>query len=214
MISRIFENSVIAVIGAATGAIASALINSLLSRGNSISYWWVGALLGIVIAILLYLLYQRLTSFPVRTWHVSNADDGTGLGSGGRILRKDNHTICQIETNPGQWAVWGPGKKSQEAVKKGRYKAIFRLKINHKAGPNLPIIELSVSARTDNGLGTKFLAARTLSNRDFIEDDTYQEFILYFDIISEEREFKIRIYSKIDNRILSLYHVQVLRRLF
>lgn len=213
MVSRTFENSIVAVVGAATGAIVSAFLNSLLSKGNSISYWWIGALAGIFIAILLYLLYQHLARFPVGTWYVTNADDGTGLGSDGRILRKNGHTVCQFETNFDGWAVWGPATKSQEVVRKGRYKAVFRLKVNHKAGSNLPIMEISVSTRTDNGLGTKALAVRTLSNIDFEEDDKYQEFTLFFEVISEEREFELRIYSKNNSRTVSLNGVQVSKRL-
>lgn len=212
MASRIFENAFVAVVGAAAGAIASAIINNLLLKSTNINYWWVGALLGILVAVLFYFLYQQ--RFPVKKWRVTNATDGTGLGSRGKLVGRLGQSACQFETNFDGWAVWGPGDRCQEAIMKGKYKAIFRMKINHKSGKNLPIVEISVSARSDNGLGSKLLAGRTLTSIDFKEDDEYQDFPLYFEVIAPEHEFELRAYSKGDSRLVTLDYVQVSRRFF
>ncbi len=188
MTSRIIENSLVAVVGGAAGAIASAIINNFLLKSTNISYWWIGALLGIFVALL--------------------------LGSGGQIIRRAGQNVCQIDTSYDGWAVWGPGGFCREYLRKGKYVATFRIKANHKSGPNLPIIEISASVKTDNGLGTKYLAARTLSPIDFKEDDEYQDFPLHFEIFDAEYEFELRVYSKSNQRIITLDYIQVSRRLF
>jgi len=213
--SRIIENSLVAVVGGAAGAIASAIINNFLLKSTNISYWWIGALLGIFVALLLYFLYQQgFGGFPVQKWRVTNSADCTGLGSGGQIIRRAGQNVCQIDTSYDGWAVWGPGGFCREYLRKGKYVATFRIKANHKSGPNLPIIEISASVKTDNGLGTKYLAARTLSPIDFKEDDEYQDFPLHFEIFDAEYEFELRVYSKSNQRIITLDYIQVSRRLF
>ncbi len=215
MSGRISENSFVAIVGAAVGAITTAILNYLLLRNTNVGYWLIGALLGIVVAILLYIWYQQgFGRFPVQTWYVTNAADGTGLGSNGQLIMRNGRAACQFETNYVGWAVWGPGDRAQDILQKGKYKAGFRIKVNHKSGANLPFIEISVAARTDDGLGTKFLAARTLSPVDFRENDEYQDVSLYFEVVTAEREFELRVYSKGNNRIVTLKHVKVTRTLF
>lgn len=215
MSGRVSENSFVAIVGAAAGAIATAIINNLLLSNTNIGYWGIGAFLGVIVAFLLYFWYQQgFGRFPIQIWRVTNAADGTGLGSDGQLIIRNGRAVCQFETNYVGWAIWGPGHRTQDVVQKGNYKADFRIKVNHKSGANLPFIEISVAARTDDGLGTKFLAARTLSPIDFRENDEYQVFSLFFEVVAPEHEFELRVYSKGHNRIVTLDHVKVTRTLF
>lgn len=190
----LFENSLVAIIAAVAGATATVVVTTFINN--------------------FYFVYQRgFGEFPVKEWRVTNANDGTGLGSGGRLVSRAGKTVCQFETNYDGWVVWGPGNYCKEILKKGKYKAVFRIKVDHKPERNFPIIEISVSANTDGGTGTKTLAARILSSIDFRENDEYQNFSLCFDIFAEEHEFELRVYSKNNLCLVTLDYVQVSRRI-
>jgi hypothetical protein len=95
---------------------------------------------------------------------------------------------------------------------KGKYKAIFRLKVDNISGENQHIVKLDVVSNS-NFDGDKTLARRTLTNGDFKKAGQYHEFPLEFSLFDYERKLEFRIHSAGNHHSTTLDYIQLSRRI-
>jgi hypothetical protein len=93
---------------------------------------------------------------------------------------------------------------------RGKYRATFRLKVNDTQGGDAPLVRLEVTS----GRGTKWLAVRTISMRDFDRADRYQNFPLDFYLIDGENDVEFRLILVGGNRRVVFEYVRLSRKLF
>jgi hypothetical protein len=210
---QIFIGSVVALVGAIAGTVATAIINLLLAGKISVNYWWVWGIGAVLGALLLYGIYPA-NRFPFKKWRVTNIRDGKGL-----LFREDLPVLegkpdgeaWQFVAHDNNWAIYGPYLR--QSLRKGKYRAAFRVKVNNVSGEDRHVIELSVASNC-KAVGDKQLAARTLTTRDFKSGGVYHIFFLYFDALVDERDLELRIYAKGSGHTVTLDYVRLSRRLF
>jgi hypothetical protein len=181
-------------VGTAT-AVASAIFNFAVAGQAD----WLWVAVAFLVPFLVLQLYQRSGFSPFKRWRV-----------------KDNELVARIGQATGReaweldasdhrnWVIQGPHKP----LGRGKYRAVFRLKINNLAGDE-PVVDLDVASRR----GAKVLALRTLTVQDFHRADTYQDFPLDFYLLHDDNEIEFRLSTMGANRRLVLDHVALARRL-
>lgn len=182
------------IVGAAT-AIAAAVFD--LAASGQVDAGWVLAAFAVPYAVLH--LYQRAGFSPSRTWRVR---DNELIARGGHPTGHGAWELDAAERR--DWVVHGP----RRPLGRGRYRAVFRLKVNYTAG-DAPVVDLDVAARH----GQKLLAARTLTAQDFQRADAYQAFALDFYLLHDENEVEFRLSTRGAARRLALECVTLARRL-
>lgn len=207
---QVFISSVVAIVGAIAGAVATAIINLLLAGKINVNYWWIWLIGGGLGAALLYEIYQA-NRFPFKKWRVTNIWDGKGL-----IFREDIAALdgrpdgeaWQFRASTNDWAIFGPYLR--QPLRKGKYRATFRIRVNEITSEDRPIIELSVAANC-KVKGDKQLAARTLSTRDFRRGGVYQNFPLDFYALIDERDLELRVCSRDSRHIVTMDYIYLSR---
>lgn len=159
-------------------------------------------------------LYGRLRGFPFTKFRVNPFLQGHGDGVG-LIFRNDilvgKHVggAWTFKATNNDWAVFGPYLR--EPLRKGSYRATFRLKIDDALTENMPIIEIHVASKTKYD-GDKLLSCRSLTPLDFKAADQYRAVCLDFDALTDEQFLELRIWSKGLGHQITLDFVQLSRR--
>ncbi len=163
-------------VGAST-ALVTAIINLVVP--GQISWLWL--IPAFAVPFLVLYLYQGtgLGFRPYKEWRIRTgelvADGGVQKGH----VREFEHLT------PGQGLGFhGP----QIALPKGKYRILFRLKIDSRDERDEPVCELDVSSKS----GQKWFALRTISIRDFKWSDTWQDFALDFIMANDESHVEFR----------------------
>ncbi len=162
---------------------------------------------------MLYEIYQA-NRFPFKKWRITNIRDGKGL-----LFREDltaldgrrNGKAWQFKTSINDWAFSGPYLR--QPLRKRKYRATFRVKVNSVSGEDRPIIDLDVSSNCKT-IGDKHLARRTLTTCEFKTGGVYHVFPLDFDVFIDERDLELRIYSRGSEYIVTLDYVKLSPKLF
>jgi hypothetical protein len=188
-------------------AFATAIINQRFA--GDVNYLLVfGVFLSGVIG---YGLYRRYGAFPLGKYKVTRVNDGKGLLTG-----DDSATVklidgkLQFTANFEDYAVYGPYLR--KPLRAGKYRIIYRLKVNQLPTENRPILDIDVGART-KGWGDKRLIGRSLTTADFAKADEFQEFPLDFHIGSDEHSVEFRVFSKGNGDLITFDNVELARRL-
>ena len=191
-----------------TVALFTVIINE--SFAGKINYFW--ALGGFLGSMILYGAYQRFGGSPFKKWRVTNENDGKGLLFRADILsgRKVGEA-WQFKTTKQDWAIYGPYLR--QLLHKGKYRATFRIKVDDIKGEDHPLFQIDIASNCKYR-GDKRLAGRTVTCSDFTEADEYQEFILDFYVVSNERELELRIFSEGTGETVTLDYIRLSRRLF
>jgi hypothetical protein len=194
-----------------TVALITAIINQ--SFAGKVDYWWIiGAFSA---AIILYTSYQNYSGFPFRKFRVSTKKDGKGL-----LFRHDKSDVLEGKYVGDAWQFRGNGKDYeaiygpylQHPLRKGKYRAIFKIKADNVEGNNSYITYIDVVSSYKGELGRKTLSARTITTNDFKKSDEYENFNLDFDALSDESELEFRI-APTSGFTLTLDYIQLTRRL-
>lgn len=197
-LEQIFVGSIIALVAAIVNQAFAGRVNYL---------WVIGGFLG---AVILFGIYQRSAGFPFVRFKVkNNPRDADGLLSNGSVQGKPVGQSWQFNSTSEDWAITGPYLR--KPLRKGKYRATFRIKVDDVSGINQPIVDIDVASRSVR-LGDKRLAMRTLSTSDFGEPDTYCEFPLDFFVVADEQELELRVYSKGSGLTLTLDYIELSRR--
>jgi hypothetical protein len=194
-----------------TVALITAIINQAFV--GKVNYLWiVGAFLA---AVLLYTGYQSYSGFPFKKFRVTNQQNGKGL-----LFRQDKPEVLEGKPIGDAWqfkasgdnyhAIFGP--YLQCSLRKGKYRAIYKIKADDVEGDNIYITYIDVASSYKASRGGKTLAARTLTANDFKKSDEYQFFYLDFDVLSDETELEFRI-APTSGHVLTLDYIQLIRRL-
>lgn len=105
------------------------------------------------------------------------------------------------------------GPYLRKPLRKGKYHALFRIKIDNIDGTNQPVCDIDVASQTRRP-GDKRLATRTLSTADFTVADEYHEFSLDFATFADERDLELRVDSSGNGHTMTLDSITLSRRLF
>jgi len=188
-------------------ALVAAIINQAVA--GKVDYWWlVGGFFG---AIIIYGGYQGFGGYPFTKYRVTNVRDNKALLFRSDILEgKRIEGAWQFRASKNDWAIYGPYLRNP--LRKGKYCATFRIKVDDIAGENCPIVDIDVASRTRE-LGDKRLTARTLTPLDFRRGDEYHEFSLDFNTFGDERDLELRVYSRGNGHLVTLDYIQLSRRL-
>ena len=164
-------------VGAST-ALATAIINLVLP--GKISWFWL--IPAFVVPFTALFLYQGLgpalgfrlhKAWKIRTGELV-ATDGTQKGD--------------------IWEFQPVAKKVPEfygpciALPKGKYRAVFRFKIDSRDERDEPICDVGVTSNS----GQKWFGHQTISIRDFRQSDEWQDFPLDFNMINDESKVEFR----------------------
>ena len=190
-------------------ALVAAIINQLFA-GN-INYWWV--LIVFIGAIIFIWAYQRYGGSLFTKYRVDKVNEENGKRLLARRDILDGEMVgeaWQFKAQKDDWAIYGPYLR--EPLRKGKYRATFRVKINDTSTQDIPVIELSVASNC-GWRGGKQLASRTFSTRDFKKTDEYHDFSLDFYTFADERELEFRVWSKGTQHTVTLDYVELSRRL-
>lgn len=180
---------------------------------GSVDYWWiVGAFF---LAVALYTGYQNYGGHPFTKFRVTNKQDGKGL-----LFRFDRSDVLEGKPIGNAWqfkasgtgyhAIYGP--YIQHPIRKGKYRAIYRMKADNIEGDNTYIAYIDIASSYKGKRGGKTLAARSLTANDFHQSDQYRNFHLDFDVISDENELEFRI-APTSGYTLTLDSIQLTRKL-
>jgi len=203
---QIFVGSIISLIGAVGGAIATAVVNLLFAGKISLNNWWIWGIGAILGAVFFYIIYAT-NKFPFKKFRVTtNRRDGKSLlanTSKGRPVEDNAWLFADC-------SIYGPYLPIP--LKKGKYKAIFKLKVDNISGENQHIITLDIVSNS-NFDGDKTLARRTLTNGDFKQAGRYSEFPLEFSTFTYERSVELRIHSSGNHHSATLAYVRLSRRI-
>ncbi len=189
-------------------ALFTAIINQVFA--GKVNYLWVfGGFLG---AVLLYGAYQRFGRFPFIKWRVTNIHDGKGLLFRDDLLEgKRVGDAWQFQASLDNWAIYGPYLR--QPLRKGKYRAIFKIKVDDTSGENRPIVHIDVAVRSKE-LGDKRLVGRTLTPTDFNKADEYHYFLLNLHLMADERDLELRVWSNGGRHIVTLDYIRLSKRLF
>jgi hypothetical protein len=163
-------------VGAST-ALATAIIN-LVAPGQ-ISWLWLIPAFSVPFVVLLVYQGAGLGFRPYKEWRIRTgelvADGGAQKGAVWEFERRELM---------GGLGFHGP----HIALPRGKYRVLFRLKIDSRDERDEPVCELDVSSNA----GAKWFALRTLSIRDFRRSDTWQDFALDFIMTNDESHVEFR----------------------
>lgn len=174
-------------------AVAIAIFN--LAINGQINWLWV--IIAFVVPFVVLQLYQRSGFSPFKKWRVK---DNELIAQAGQPTGNGSWEIDTSQTI--SWAIYGPYKP----LGRGKYRAIFRLKINSISGDDA-VVEIDVAARR----GGKRLSMRTLTIQDFQQADVYQDFPLCFFLVHDDNDIEFRISSLGAKRRLILDYVALSR---
>jgi hypothetical protein len=163
-------------VGAAT-ALATAIINLVVP--GQISWLWLVPAFAVPFVVLF--VYQG-TGLGFRLYKEWKIRPGELAARGG--VQKGDVWEFEHEAPDRRLEFYGPSI----ALPRGKYRVIFRLKIDARDERDEPIWELDVASNS----GAKWLALRTLSIRDFKRSDTWQDFPLDFTLINDENKVEFR----------------------
>ena len=181
-------------VGVSTALVAAVFNLALTGQVNGV---WL--LVAFVVPFSVLQLYQRAGLSPRREWRVG---DNALIAAGGQPTGDGAWELDAAEAR--QWVIYGPRKP----LARGKYRALFRLKISSVAGDR-PVLDIDVAARH----GQKIIALRTLTARDFERADTFQNFPLDFYLLQDENEIEYRLSTKGVSRRVVLERVALQRRL-
>ncbi len=163
-------------VGAST-ALVTAIINLVVP--GQISWLWLIPAFIVPFAALFVYQGVGLGFGPYKEWKIRTgelvADGGTQKGA-----------VWEFEhlTSEGGLGFSGP----HIALPKGKYRVLFRLKIDSRDERDEPVCELDVSSNS----GRKWFALRTISLRDFKSSDSWQDFALDFMMTNDENHVEFR----------------------
>ncbi len=135
------------------------------------------------------LFYSR----AIDTWQVSQnvgteKQNGVLLGDAGEPT---TNGAWEIQTpDPQGRGIYGPYIDLQA----NSYRATFRLKINDNTGEDQRLVVLDVTSRK----AFKYFAQKTITVRDFVKSNEYQDFILHFDVFNADKDFEFRVRTNRD----------------
>lgn len=223
-------------------ALITAFINQTVANG--VNYWLVGGVgFGTITLIFVFLKFPGDPDF--KKWRVTEdekelrATKEFTIKEKGKDGQPDKEVIVSFNGNftnkGGAWyftakespayPIYGPylkkkkAKKSEEKeekpLRKGKYRAEFKMKVDRLGGENRPIVDLDIASST-RALGDKRLAGRTLTSDDFRAADEYDIFSLEFEVISDkgESDLEFRVFSRGSGQRVYVDYVQFSRRLF
>jgi hypothetical protein len=190
-------------VGAST-ALVTAIIN-LVVPGQISWLWLIPAFAVPFVVLFLYQGTVRGLGFrPYKEWRIRT---GELIADGG--VQKGYVWEFEDLTPEGGLGFHGP----HIALPRGKYRVLFRLKIDSRDERDEPVCELDVSSDS----GQKWFALRTISIRDFRRSDTWQDFALDFLMANDEShvEFRGRMQGveRLGRRI-TFHKLVVHRRLF
>jgi hypothetical protein len=239
----------------AIGSFIAAVINYYVARG--INLWLVAGVGFVTATAALILAYRRLPGDPdFKIWRVTEDGKELRSTREFKINKKregqpDEEVVVSFNggfTHPGgAWfftakdspanPVYGPylkkklskkqEEKEEKPLRRGRYKAEFKIRVDGLGDKNRPIVDIDVASATRN-FGDKRLAGRTLTASDFKKGDEYAIFSLEFEVIPDvilvdkdkgvykggESDLEFRIFSRGSGQRVYLDYVKFSRRLF
>jgi hypothetical protein len=162
---------------AASTALVTAIINLVVP--GQISWLWL--IPAFVVPFGVLLLYQGvgLGFRPYKEWRIRTGELVADGGAQKGYVWEFEHSA------PSQGLGFhGP----HIALPKGKYRVLFRLKIDSRDERDEPVCELDVSSNS----GQKWFALRTISIRDFKWTDSWQDFALDFILTNDESHVEFR----------------------
>jgi len=199
------------VLAAVLATLIAAAILQLL--GTNDYRWVVFACMAIFFAaLLIYGTFQGFGRPPFKRWRVTNLRDNNGL----LVAHIDGHSVgsaFQFKTDYQGIVIFGPYLKKR--LKRGKYTARYRVKIDGKSGDQYAhVIRLNVASKGPSD-GEKTLAERTLANVDFAEVGTYDVFPVEFAVFAEDGEVHVefRIVSCGNGALITFDYVGLSRQL-
>jgi hypothetical protein len=169
-------------VGAST-ALVTALINFVVP--GQISWLWL--IPAFVVPFLVLFAYQGtgLGFRPYKEWKIRPGE----LSAKGGLQKGD---VWEFEhATPGDHRERLEFHGPCIALPRGKYRVLFRLKIDSRDERDLPVCELDVTSNS----GEKWFALRTVSIRDFRRSDQWQDFPVDFVMANDESrvEFRFRM---------------------
>lgn len=218
ILERIFVGSIVTTINVLLTAVLGIIIYQYAGR-LSYWYWWVVGGLIMLGIVLYYIIYQGYDKFPYTQFRVpKHPQAGKTLHAWIEPFHGDNiGEAWKFETNQENdgYAIYGPWL--EQPLRKGKYKATFRMKIHNVSVVNHPIVDIDVACATRWDGDTR-LACRTLTTSNFAKADEYDEFSLYFKVDNEARKVEFRVWThkagSEGRDIVILDYVQLSRQLF
>ena len=163
-------------VGAST-ALATAIIN-LVVPGQISWLWLIPAFVAPFVALFLY-QGTGLGFRPYKEWRIRTGELVAQGGAQKGEVWEFEHVLEEQGLG-----FHGP----LIALPKGKYRALFRLKIDSRDERDEPVCELQVTSNS----GRKWFAYRTLSLRDFKRSDQWQDFSLDFNMSNDENRVEFR----------------------
>jgi hypothetical protein len=168
-------------VGAST-ALATAIINLVVL--DQINWLWLIPAFGVPFVVLFLYQGTGLGFRPYKEWKIRTGE----LSAVGGAQKGDVWEFEDVVPERGL-GFRGP----LIALPRGKYRVLFRLKIDSRDERDEPVCELDVTSNS----GRKWFAYRTLSLRDFKRSDQWQSFMLDFNMSNDENrvEFRSRMES-------------------
>ncbi len=167
---------------------------------------WLWLILAFIVPFLVLSVYQGVISLnfrPFKSWSIRegelNSYSATKRGNTWEFDRTSNEDA----------GFNGP----YIPVLRGKYRVIFRLMIDDRGEQDQPVCELAVTSND----GRKWFAKHTVSIRDFVRAEKWQDFPLDFTLLRDENrvEFRFRMReSALAQRRISFRSVTLRRRIF
>ena len=163
-------------VGAST-ALVTAIINLVMP--GQISWLWLIPAFIVPFAVLFIYQGAGLGFRPYKEWRIRTGE----LAADGGVQKG---YVWEFEHQPprGGLGFHGP----HIALPRGKYRVLFRMKIDSRDERDEPMCELDVSSNS----GEKWFALRTISIRDFQRSDTWQDFALDFIMPNDENHVEFR----------------------
>jgi hypothetical protein len=186
---------------AASTALVTAIINLVVP--GQISWLWLVPAFVVPFGVLFIYQGTGLGFKPYKEWRIRAGE----LIAKGGIQKGD---VWEFERgSPGQGLGFhGPAI----ALPRGKYRVLFRLKLDNRDERDEPVCELGVTSNS----GQKWFALRTISIRDFKRSDHWQEFPLDFSMSNDESRVEFRGHMEgveTARRRITFDKVRVYRRL-
>lgn len=183
-------------------ALTAALVNMAVT--GQVNWLWL--ILAFGVPFLLLSAYQGVISLslrPFKTWRI-----------------REGELISYVATKRGN--AWEFDRTSSEdagfngpyiPVLRGKYRVTFRLMIDDRSEQDQPVCELAVTSND----GRKWFAKRTVSIRDFVRAEKWQDFPIDFTLLRDENRVEFRFGMKepiLAQRRISFHSVRLRRRIF
>lgn len=183
----------------------TAFANAILGLAINGQVNWLLVALTFFISFAVLFVYQGST-IGLRFYREFKIREGELLHSGGGIEKTESWEFDHTQANEKN-GFYGP----YIPLLAGKYRAVYRLKIDGVTKSEDIVCELDVLVNH-----TRFLAVRSIAAKDFHKSDSWQDFIVDFDLINDENKvefrFRLKNTSKLQKR-LSFDKVVVYRRL-